>query len=305
MEAVRPRTKKRKPGAVEAPVPAAAEAPNAESAAEGQVLETDGGAGDHISHLPDEVLGDIISLLPTKDGARTQILASRWRHLWRSAPLNLDYDSLSEDAVDLDAVVSRILSAHPGPGRRFCAPVNLLRDNRVAAIAHAWLRSPALDNLQELELYSFSLLSHPPTMPVAAFRFSQTLCVATITNLNLPKSLVQALHLPKLKKLGLESVHISESSLHTMIAACSALECLLITCTSGFRCLRINSTSLRSIGCNTDAHRRGLQFGELIIENAPCLERLLQLGSDHPHTLIIFAPKLRLPFFKLSRQTHV
>jgi hypothetical protein len=182
--------------------------------------------GDRISHLPDGVLEDIISLLPTKEGACTQVLASRWRHLWRSAPLNLDHRWLCGGVDDLDAIVSRILSAHPGPGRRFCAPVYHLHGDR-AATADAWLRSPALDYLQELELcgkYSRPRLpfapGRPQPPPAAAFRFSETLRVATIADCHLPDSTAQVIHLPKLQKLELERVSISESSLHTIIANC-------------------------------------------------------------------------------------
>ncbi|KAM3300442.1 hypothetical protein ACQJBY_041450 [Aegilops geniculata] len=254
----------------------------------------EGGAGDRISGLPDGVLGDIVSLLPTRDGARTQILSSRWRHLWRSAPLNLDHQGLGDNELQLDAVVSRILATHPGPGRRFCAPVYHLHGDE----ADAWLRSPALDNLHELELCSFKYsFPYPPGIlqpappPAAVFRFSDTLGVATIRQCHIPDNMAQALFFPKLKKLGLENVTISESSLHAMIDGCPALECLLICRSSGFRCVRINSISLRGIGVGGYWEKLGIK--EVIIENAPCLEKLLLFGSaESSHLSVISAPKL-------------
>ncbi|XP_037474438.1 F-box/LRR-repeat protein 25-like [Triticum dicoccoides] len=268
----------------------------AAATAEGDASEST--AEDRLSGLPDGVLGDIVSLLPTREGARTQVLSSRWRHLWRSAPLNLDHRSLCDHPDDFNAVVSRVLAAHPGPGRRFSAPVYHLWGDRATA-ADAWLRSPALDNLHELELcsYNYRLLYPPATPqppPKAAFRFSDSLCAATIGECYLPHSTVQGLHFPKLQKLALERVTISESSLHAMIASCRTLECLLIQNCFGIRCVRINSISLRGVGVRAYNYRKELNIGELVIENAPCLENLLHGGfHESPHISVVSAPKLK------------
>ncbi|KAM0888318.1 hypothetical protein ACQ4PT_028431 [Festuca glaucescens] len=253
----------------------------------------DGEGVDRISNLPDAVLGDIISLLPTKDGARTGILASRWRHLWRSAPLNLECRDLGQLA---GVVVSRILSLHQGFGRRFCIPQGSTI-YQPATTMDAWLRSPALDNLQELHVW------YGPHRPLSAstLRFSSTLRVFTIGGCECDRSnsTVQPLHFPLLKQLGVEHVSVSEGSLHSLIASCPVLECLFIKQSVGFSSIRINSPSIKSIAvsrCGTDEfgfHLVGqIDLKELTIENAPCLETLLDLCNKCLHVSVVSAPKL-------------
>nr|CAB3495759.1 unnamed protein product [Digitaria exilis] len=254
--------------------------------------------------LPDAILGDIITLLPTKDGARTQALAHRWRHVWRAAPLNLDCRrrGLPEDDDDDEAIaaaISRILSVHHGPGRVFCVPAHHLHD-RPAAV-DAWLRSPVLDGLQEMELCyprRRPQLDHPPPLPASMFRFSATLRSATFGQCHFPEvgaAAVQGIRFPLLRQLALVRVRISEGSLHAMISSssCPALECLFLDSSHGFRRVRINSTTLRIIYVRTDYYGPDLHFVELVVEDAPCLEKLLCAERIGFQVSVMAAPKLQ------------
>ncbi|KAM0920861.1 hypothetical protein ACQ4PT_007231 [Festuca glaucescens] len=252
---------------------------------------------DHISCVSDDILGEIISLLSPKEGACTQVLSSRWRHLWRHAPLNLDFRGLpaSDNMLSTSrcVLVSDILVAHLGSGRRLCLPGSHVQCR--ADALDAWLRSRALDNLQELEFYFYGRRYCAPDLvvklllppPASIFRFSSTLRVAIISNCYLTDDAVETLRFKQLRRLALVHVKISEVSMHKIISAgCPGLECLLLSTISGVRCHRINSPTLRSIGIRSSSD-------ELIIEDAPSLERLLYPEmNNRMKTTVISAPKL-------------
>ncbi|KAF7070710.1 hypothetical protein CFC21_076188 [Triticum aestivum] len=254
-------------------------------------VEEDGGCADYISALPDAVLGDIISLLPTKEGARTRILASRWRDLWLSAPLNLDCRELTAGRNEVRSdVVSRILSSHRGPGRRLY--INTCIHWIPADTVEACLRSAALDNLEELDFINH-LLEKPQRALI--LRFSPTLRVANIGGCNLSDVNFHELHLhfPLLKLLGLVNVMISESSLHSLIAGCPALECLLIDMCSGFRRIQINSPTIRCMAVREyGIPIESLLLEQIVIEKAPCLVRLLFERGSILQVTVLAAPKL-------------
>jgi hypothetical protein len=129
--------------------------------------------------------------------------------------------------------------------------------------------------------------SNTPSIPKSILRFSCSLHTANFSHCQLPVDLVQVLELPLLKRLGLVKVHISDASLHSLIhTSCPALECLLLVCNLDFRSLRINSSTLTSIGIYSVG-------GELIIEDAMSLKRLLHdICNCRFKLTVLSAPKL-------------
>ena len=99
---------------------------------------------DRISDLLDGILGEIISLLPTKDGYHTKVLTSRWHTQWSAAPLNLDCCQLSVD--DDSELPGAIISSHGGSVQRICIPECYLLD--IPCTVATCLTSRQFDKLQ-------------------------------------------------------------------------------------------------------------------------------------------------------------
>lgn len=107
--------------------------------------------------------------------------------------------------------------------------------------------------------------------------------------------MVRTLRFPVLHKLALEMVFVLEGSLSSIIAdGCPRLECLLLGQSMGFSCVRISSSSLRNVAVT--CHDTDMApLSEIIVKDAPCLEKLVFLQHDHHPGLlvsVIGAPKL-------------
>jgi hypothetical protein len=250
-------------------------------AAESTIMETE--AAKKISAGSPDMVGSEETLTPSSHGQEPPTEEDDV-----VAPLNLNHRDLQwprYDEEEVASLITDILAKHPGPGRRFSFHVVHL--HRRPATVDAWLQSRALDGLEELEfdIGGRHQLAPEPPLPASVFRFAATLRVATFAKCRFPDD-GALLCFPQLRELGLEDVAISEGALHGVIAGCPVLESLLLTGRSRFGCIRINSQSLVSLGLRVYTE-------ELIIEDAPLLERLLQLEFRiATHLSVISAPKL-------------
>ncbi|CAO2199909.1 unnamed protein product [Urochloa humidicola] len=262
---------------------------------------------DLISRLPDDVLGDIISLLPTAAGGRTQVLSRRWLPLWRSSPLNLEARVSYSNSSD-DRGVAAALAAHAGgvPARRFSLTWDAYSDGFPAI--DGWLRSPTLDGLRELELFYHAPNGryvrgghrHTP-LPLPVLRFSATLRTLCIScdwcriDIIVPGASAGDEPCPHLEQLTFKGVDIAESTLHGILAGSPVLKSLMLHYNIGYRCLRIRSETLWSVGM-MDGHKdREGRVEEVIVEDAPMLERLIPDGlMYHLEIRVLNAPKLKI-----------
>uniref|UniRef100_A0ACD5T6J1 Uncharacterized protein n=1 Tax=Avena sativa TaxID=4498 RepID=A0ACD5T6J1_AVESA len=226
------------------------------------------GEEDLISALHDDLLGKIISRLLVKDAARTAVLASRWRHVWRSTPLVLYDGDLPEPTRA--ATVTRVLADHPGPFR-----VVLIQNCRLASHSPELAEWPRLLAAKDVETLLFAYQKPAgkaqglPRIPADIFRCASLkqlfLNCWTWTippdHLSRSRSLVV---FPQLLLLTLTNIAISDQDLDHLLAASPVLENIILACP--LKRLHVRSQSLRSVLVSL--------LDEFAVVEAPLLDRL-------------------------------
>ncbi|MCD9639354.1 hypothetical protein HAX54_023794 [Datura stramonium] len=208
------------------------------------------GGGDRLGDLPDSVLIHILSVLwDGKQVVRTSVLSRRWRFLWMSVPVSLDFNfpvsELKEDALDYLASIHRELYYW-----RSCQKIREFRvwglryEECYAKDVDLWVHfATKLANVERFIL-GFSMNYQSYEFPQFAFKNSLLRKLGLwYCQLN-PSGSV---NWSSLISLSFGYVDFKDGVFEEVLSGCPNLECLSLVGVSGIHPLEISSVKLREL----------------------------------------------------------
>ncbi|EOA27120.1 hypothetical protein CARUB_v10023220mg [Capsella rubella] len=192
---------------------------------------------DKISLLPDEVLGHILSFLPSKQAASTSLLSQRWRDVFVFVPsLDLDYAlEASQYQRDkprdfMDFVESLLNLRGKSPIKKLALKIHLLNQFGIdPSRVHSWICN-ALERggLVDLDLF-ITFRGKLQLVPLLIFK-SKTLVKLRLGRGFTLKLSQQDVDLPLLKSLCLDTVDFDggHDVFETLLSHCPVLEELVL-----------------------------------------------------------------------------
>ncbi|KAI5419844.1 F-box/FBD/LRR-repeat protein At4g26340 isoform X1 [Lathyrus oleraceus] len=200
-------------------------------------VENHGGGTDRMSSLPDSVLCNILSFLPTRTSVATMSLVSRrWRHLWQHLQVFYFDDELVQGSKRIDKFtffVNAALAYRKSRNiRKFQLNCYISRSQRVCQFrrdcANMWIGAAINPTLEELSLsitddiWGSKVLS-PVLLPPSLLNCTNLVSLSLVGDIGMNVQGFE-LHFPSLKWLKLDA-DIVDSEI-VLLSACPILETL-------------------------------------------------------------------------------
>ncbi|CAA7056374.1 unnamed protein product [Microthlaspi erraticum] len=236
---------------------------------------------DRISELPDDLLLQILSSVPTEDVIATSALSKRWRSVWKMVPkLTFNYERLKRERHRFPEIVCRTLLSHKAPELESLHLV--ARVNSEALDVGTWMRTTFARPVRELVLDLRNQRKVPVSLTSVLWR-----CSNKLDTLKLKNSII--LEFPSwvcfssLRKLHLEYVEFKdEASVSNLFSGCTSLQDLFVDRRNYYMdvgTFRIAVPSLQRLTIRILSCYSGRRETRYVI-NAPSLKCLSIKGSE-------------------------
>ncbi|XP_074264613.1 F-box/LRR-repeat protein At3g26922-like [Silene latifolia] len=195
-------------------------------------------AVDRLSTVPDPILAEILSLVPTKTAVSTSVLSTRWRSVWTQiTSIHLDYNHFPQHSSDFYTIANNLLLT------QLTSPVlrtfYLHAPFRSRQHFESWFRHLSARNVEiiDINVEDDSKLSDttsvPPfTIPLCIFQTQSLVCLnfrPTRLDYVLPVDPHTVVNLPNLKRLGLSLIASQCLFVSKLVSSCPLLDDFSLT----------------------------------------------------------------------------
>ncbi|KAJ0261343.1 FBD-associated F-box protein [Hirschfeldia incana] len=205
---------------------------------------------DTISKLPDSLISQILSFLPTtKEAVRTSVLSKRWKSLYLSIPALTLNSNEFPNHISFVSFIDRFLDfSREQNSILHKLKLSIKKNVNDPPCATRWIDTVSSSKLNHLDVESLVNRKFLEAIPKSLY-----VC-DTLVNLRLHRvslgEFVETVSLPCLKKMVLEhNVYANDTTLESFISSCSVLEDLSIVrmAPDNIKVLRVCSKTLTSL----------------------------------------------------------
>ncbi|KAL7593537.1 hypothetical protein Lser_V15G32375 [Lactuca serriola] len=206
------------------------------------------GGGDRITALPDCLLVEILSRLPsTEDAIRTSTLSKRWKHLWTSVP-SLIFDDENHPRLNFVSLVTKTLNqCRQQKLKKFVVSTGY--DTRSESQVHNWIRYAVSCNVEELNLKVWNVEVIADEFVLDQFFFINS-CFTDLRLSGCILNPIGAISWKNLRSLWISEGNLDEDLIENILSGSPQLETLVFNECYGYKRLDITSKSVKNLVFN-------------------------------------------------------